>query len=470
METDLENNTNENKVKHYPTKIVFSYSLAGFGINVLYGMILTNTFYFYENFSGLSTGIVALAYVIFTIWDAINDPLLGILSDRPTKMSKKWGRRFPWMMISLLPLAVLAAFIYRPPIGVQWQTFMYMLGILIVYEVFFTLFSINNGALYPDKFRSSKNRSFYSIVSNILSLLGTGVGMILPPLLINYDDPSTYATGTFWVVLIALVPLVLSIPGCREDKDMLARNAAVELVKTEKGATWNNIKTIFKNRNFMSAFLVTFGVQILSACAYMSIPYFVTEVLELPDDNISLIFAGQIVGAAIGVLVWIPFIKKVDYVKTYKVGVFLMAGAMLPFMFLSNLIISVILAFIVGIAVSGVMITSTIMSADIIDESVLQTGERREGTYSGINVLANLISPAIATLIIAVTHLLTDYQGHDEDVSVIQTSLAKFGIRLHFSAIPVILCVIFGIIFLKTYKLTPAVAQENRAKLAELDF
>ena len=139
MELKNETNFDEKIIKDHPTKIVLSYALAGFGINALYGMILTNTFYFYENFSGLSIATVGLAYIIFTIWDAINDPLLGILSDKPTKISRKWGRRFPWIMGSIIPMIILAGLIYRPPTGVPWQTFAYMLVVLIGYEVFFTL-------------------------------------------------------------------------------------------------------------------------------------------------------------------------------------------------------------------------------------------------------------------------------------------------------------------------------------------
>ena len=468
MEIQNETNSGEKIIKDHPNRIVFSYSLATLGMNALYGMILTNTFYFYENFSGLSIPIVGAAYLIFTIWDAINDPLLGIMSDKPSKMSRKWGRRFPWIIGSIIPMILLSILIFRPPTGVPWITFVYMLVVLIAYEVFFTLFSINHNALYPDKFRTPKNRNFYSIISNVLSLIGTGIGMILPFAFIDYEDPATFTTGTLIVAGIVLVPLLLSIPGCREDKDMIERLNSMEIVKTEKGDTWKSIKTIFRNKNFLGTFVVTFGIQILSACAMLSIPYFVTEVLELSDDFVMMVFGGQIAGTAVGIFIWIPFMKKVNYVKAYIACTFLTIGAIFPIMFVNSLIAIVILATIVGIAVSGIMITSTVMCGDIIDETVIITGERREGAYSGVQVLANLISPAFAILIISITHILTGYQTHEEDVSIIQTDRAKFGIRLHFSLIPSIICLIAILIFMKMYKLTPEVAEENRKKLVDL--
>ncbi|MHA1719903.1 MAG: MFS transporter [Promethearchaeota archaeon] len=470
MNLITENEKNEKNIKDHPNTIVFSYSLATLGMNALYGMILTNTFYFYENFSGLSIATVGIVYIIFTIWDTINDPLLGILSDKPTKISRKWGRRFPWIIGAIIPIILFSILIYRPPVGVPALTFVYMLVVLIVYEVFFTLFSINHSALYPDKFRTQKNRNFYSIISNVLSLAGTGIGMILPFAFIDYDDPSTFTTGTLIVSGIVLVPLLLSIPGCREDKEMIERFNSVEIVKTKKGQTWKSIKTIFRNKNFLASFLVSFGIQILSACAMMSIPYFVTEVLDISDDFVMLVFGGQIAGTALGILIWIPFMKKVNYVKAYIGCTFLTIGAMIPIMWINTLTTLVILATIVGISVSGIMITSTVMYGDIIDETVIITEERREGAYSGIAVLANLISPAFAILIISASHLLTGYQTHEEGVSIIQTPEAKFGIRLHFALIPLIICLIAILLFMKMYKLTPTIAEDNRKKLVDLGF
>ncbi|MFX1572097.1 MAG: MFS transporter, partial [Promethearchaeota archaeon] len=56
-------------------------------------------YYFYVRTIGVQSLIIGLAVIIYAIWNAVNDPLVGYLTNRPFKFTRKWGRRFPWVMI-----------------------------------------------------------------------------------------------------------------------------------------------------------------------------------------------------------------------------------------------------------------------------------------------------------------------------------------------------------------------------------
>ena len=72
-------------------------------------------FFYYEVEIGLNVWLIGLGLVIFAIYNAINDPLLGYLTDRPFKFTKKWGRRFPWILLGGIPLGFCYFLVFTPP-------------------------------------------------------------------------------------------------------------------------------------------------------------------------------------------------------------------------------------------------------------------------------------------------------------------------------------------------------------------
>jgi len=97
------------------TKKMLSFS---FGYLLVFAMISqfnTWVFYYYEVEMGLPIVLIGLAFVIFAVWNMINDPLVGYLTDRPFKWSKKWGMRFPWMMIGVIPYLIFWWLLFAVP-------------------------------------------------------------------------------------------------------------------------------------------------------------------------------------------------------------------------------------------------------------------------------------------------------------------------------------------------------------------
>jgi len=95
-------------------------SMASYGcakaMNEFFNMaFMAFGFFFYETEIGLNVWYVGLGFVVFAIWNAINDPLVGYLTDRPFKFTRKWGRRFPWIMIGGVLWVFSYILIFIPP-------------------------------------------------------------------------------------------------------------------------------------------------------------------------------------------------------------------------------------------------------------------------------------------------------------------------------------------------------------------
>ena len=83
----------------------WSYGLGEMGVVAPISVSVFFLLFFLTQVAGLSPGQAGVILLVGRLWDAVNDPLVGILSDR-TPNFPRWGRRYPWMLGSALPLSI----------------------------------------------------------------------------------------------------------------------------------------------------------------------------------------------------------------------------------------------------------------------------------------------------------------------------------------------------------------------------
>lgn len=79
-------------------KTMASCSVGNIVTEILAAVLAVMLFAFYETEVGLGSSLTGVALIVFAVWDATNDPIVGYFSDRPFRFTKKWGRRFPWVI------------------------------------------------------------------------------------------------------------------------------------------------------------------------------------------------------------------------------------------------------------------------------------------------------------------------------------------------------------------------------------
>lgn len=105
-----------------------SYGLYFMGQNVFYGLVGYMTTYFTD--IGITAALVAIVALITKVWDAINDPILGMIMD---KVNFKKGKFLPWLRISVIAIPVATILLFIIPTGISmmakiiWATLAYML-------------------------------------------------------------------------------------------------------------------------------------------------------------------------------------------------------------------------------------------------------------------------------------------------------------------------------------------------------
>jgi len=464
---EVKNNSESSFILHSKKELV-SYRVASLPTELIQGVLNLLIFFFYEVEIGLNSLLIGLGIAIYAIWDAFNDPLLGYLTDRPFKFTKKWGRRFPFIMIGFVPMLVFFLLIFMPPdVNAQespWIIFGWLVLTTCLFDTAESVWTVNYLSLFPDKFRDNNERRKSALFEVYFGFAGVILAFMLPPLIIIYGNISSYALFAWICVAISLVCWILMIPGIRDDQETV-ENFLEKSKNLEPDSFFKTLKQVFSQKSFI-AFLVCYILyQALVQTMMASFLYFTKYNLNADIGLVAVLSAMLLVGGVLSVPFWLIYTNKTkDHRKTFIISSALMACFAFSMTFIYGLIGMLIIVFLFGISLGGYWVMLSPVYSDVIDESVSISGQRREGTYGGIRNFFLNLARVIQAMTLTVVHQLTGFvEGSDT-----QTPLALIGIRLHLGLIPGIFIAIGAIVFWKYSDLTPERVSEVKERLIQL--
>ncbi|HRZ89217.1 MAG TPA: MFS transporter, partial [Spirochaetia bacterium] len=140
----------------FPT--MSSYGMGKFLAEFLTGGFAALVFKYYETELGLSAGLVAAGVIVYSLWNAVNDPLIGYLTARPTPWAARLGRRFPWIAAGTVLCALSFVLIFAPPGSPAGGThpgllFGWLVFSVCLYDGLYSVWELNYQSVFPDRFR-----------------------------------------------------------------------------------------------------------------------------------------------------------------------------------------------------------------------------------------------------------------------------------------------------------------------------
>ncbi len=172
--------TGESKKLSFSTKL--AYGAGDLGPAITANIQVFFLLVFFTNVAGIPPGLAGAILMIGKIWDGVNDPIIGMLTDK-TK-SPRWGRRLPWLLYGAIPFSVSFFLQWIVPqfspnhSSNIWPLFWYYVAIGIISQSFYTVVNLPYTAMTPELTqdydeRTSLNsfRFTFSIGGSILSLL-----------------------------------------------------------------------------------------------------------------------------------------------------------------------------------------------------------------------------------------------------------------------------------------------------------
>jgi len=427
--------------------------------------------FYYEVVIRLNVWLIFLALSIFTVYNAINDPVIGFLVDRNMRFTRKWGRRFPWIVIGIIPWTMSVYLLFSVPdidaSANPWPIVGWLLISLLVLDTFSTLVNINVGALRPDKFRTEEERRVFSKYYTPIDILAIILGMLLPALFIDFipgDKKASYQIMGGAIAIVSLLFALLALPGNREDKIIIDRYFSTDYNKRMN--FFKASKEALKLKSFVVFFIFATCYGITIAIIVINMIYLTTFVLQVSAVTYLLILGTYLAGTFISIPFWLKYLKKInDNKKAFIVGGLAYCVALIPITFFQGLFDLLIMAFILGFASGGLnTFTSTIIFPNVVDDFVVKTEKNQKGILIGIFALLARLVATIDELIFAIVHTITRFEEDPYGAS------AVFGIRLLQGIIPAMVLLVGILIFWKFYPLTQDVVLKNKTKLDELGF
>ncbi len=453
----------ENQKRKFSYKRAVSYSIGQISDIASYQAFTFLTFTFYFAVVGLDIGWITLGFIIWSIWNSFNDTFIGYLSDRT---HTRWGRRIPWVMVSLLPIAIILFFLFVPPFsyGIIDETinFVYFLIIIIIFELFFTMYDINFTSLFPEIFITEEERAKGNNVRQLFAIFGLIAAFLLPGIFISsYTSPGPGEYPTFALI----VAIIVIIPGLIFLKFSPKGRTEFKQEYKEAPSFFNALKYCIKSKSFMRYIPAEIANWFVYGMLPVVVPLYGEFILGIGDPfMISLLLGVTFLSAAIFMtLLWKPLVQKIGPRKSWLISMTIWIITLAPLFFLGPgmEIAAFAVFFLIGIGLSGSLYIIDIIIADIVDEDEVKTGVRREGGYYGVNIFFQRFATVFVFLIIGPVFLIADW-GEFSPINI-----PDFELRSLMFIYPAI-ALIIALIAIYLYPLDGANLKQIKTLLAEL--
>jgi glycoside/pentoside/hexuronide:cation symporter, GPH family len=437
-------------------------------------------YFYYHTIVGLAPVLILIVVAINTLWSGLNDPLIGWLTDRNFKWTRKWGRRFPWILIGFIPQSLSLIMIFSAPKLDPSNPLPVMLWLIIslfLFDLFITLVDIHVMILRADKFRTERERRKYAGAWGFFDMVAQVLGMLLPPLLLFFGENNKFSY-TVMASIIALIGIIFGftfIPGAREDKIIIDRYYSR---KYERLHIFKGVWLVIKQRSFMALYISY--VLWLCATTIMTgmIVYLTTFLLRVSQDEMTLYLAVFLIGSLVSIPIWLKVLKKIgDNKKIYVIGSLLLVVLIFPLSFFQTQIDLLIMMLLIGLGNGCIWtIGMPVLFSNAQDDFLVRTGRNQKGLLVGTWAVLSLATAFIDELLITTVFTLTGFDPGISDYATLVTTpginvgLVLLGIRLLLGIVPACIVLIGAIIFWRFYPLTQEKVLENKAKILEMGF
>jgi GPH family glycoside/pentoside/hexuronide:cation symporter len=419
-----------------------------------------------------------IGFVLWGIWNMFNDPLLGALSEK-TKQKGKLGKRKLYLIISFVPLALIMIFLFTVPANFK---FWYFVFIIFTFEFFYTMFSVNTNAVFPEMFPTEKQRGDVNVFIKAFTMIAVILASLIPTFIVTPSliptidpivDPVGYAaevasinfkyiiSGIVLCAIVLIMAILFIFFGVKEKEEQTSDFE-------KRPGFLKSLKITFSNRTFIK---FTLGNMLVWYCFNVLLTIFpLYAVYVLGRTEGSLLIGVTLMLALLSAAFFMPLQarlrKKYGTRKGLMFGLGIWIITLFPLILLSNNEISRILSFIVfitiGFGLSAALFFIDIIHGDVIDQDALKFGVKRAASYYGVNAFIHRFSMILG---ITTIYIIFSGTGWSTYVPVVADPiLREIGIKALMFLFPSI-ALIGSILFFKSYDLHGKKLEEMRQEL-----
>ncbi len=401
----------------------FSYSLCGFGQNLICTIIGSYLTVFMTDAIGFNALAVAFLMLGARIFDALNDPIMGSIVDRTRT---KWGKCRPYMKWMALPIALMTAICFLPWYPNNDGGFAAISVMYVVWGMIYTVADVPYWGLSTAMSNDTYRRGNLLTIARLFCTAGAGIVTVITPIITDNMtkglDPVAKGEMLKWIYfVIAIVCCVIAVPlFFLGFKNTTERNISTE----NPPSLGHNLKLLFKNKPLMLIVLSGIGGAARMLFTYTGGLYFAKYIMD--KESMYSLFTMAIVPGGLIASLLVPwctkkFGKRNTYIWSHIVGGVAMLIAFIvgiacdrgAYTSTATTVVLLIALVIAGIPSGFGNIVTYAMIGDTVEYLELKTGERAEGICFAMQTLINKIGMAVGAFVGVLAYYMAGVAAND---------------------------------------------------------
>ena len=455
-------------MKEFGKKQFAAYGLGAVGKDMVYALSASYIMYYYQDILGLSATFVGFILMIARVFDAANDPFMGVVV---AKTNSRWGKFRPWLFTGTILNAFVLYALFAAPAVSGKALMIYFAVMYILWGVTYTMMDIPFWSMIPAVTSTVKDRENLSVVGRTSAGVGYALINVFTVMAVSKLGGGIERTGfRLFALIIAILFVIFILFTCFTIREQKEENMQTTSVKEMFKALFNNDQAIV---TVVTIVLINSALYITSNLLIYFFKYDIGGTTW--KDAYTLFTSVGGISQILGMMAVYPILRsKLSNTIIFKLGLCL---AIFGYAFLLALCLLGYSSVLTMLMVPGVMIfvangiltvLTTVFLANTVDYGEVKTGHREESVIFSMQTFVVKAASGLAVFITGVSSDLiglTSKDGLGEGISTFSSPL--LGLRLLMTILPMIGLVLALVLFTRKFILTDEKAEQIRKQLEE---
>lgn len=453
-------------MKQFGKKQIAAYGLGAVGKDMVYALSSSYVMYYYKDVMGLSAGFVGLILMIARVFDAANDPFMGIIVART---HNRWGRFRTWIFTGTVLNAFVLYALFSAPDLSRTGLMVFFSVIYILWGVTYTMMDIPFWSMIPSVTSQPADRERLSVVGRTCAGIGNALITVFAMMSVNKLGHGSEAVGfSRLAMIVSVIFLITELFLCHavqkeEDDTKLQTTSIREMFK----ALFDNDQAMV---TVLTIVLVNFALYVTSNL----IIYFFKYDISGEGWVSSYTFFSAVGGAGqmLGMMILYPLLRKklsntaifrlclIMAIAGYSV---LLITCMTPYV--HNMVILCAVGVLIFAANGMLTVLTTVFLSASVDYGEVKTGMRQESVIFSMQTFVVKLASGLAVFAAGIGLDLIGLKGNTDQTAAVVTQSAQslHGLRMLMTILPMIGLAAALFVFIRKFTLT----DEKIAEMAE---
>ena len=441
----------------------FGYMFGDWGGCMTFALMASIFSMYCTNVLKINASVMGVLTIVWTIWDAINDPMMGALMDKAfAKKHHKNGKFRPWLLRATPLLGVSAIALWTVPTLLDGIPLLVALfSFKILYEASYTMFNIPMGSLLSAMSTNDSERASLSSARGVGAMIGNMIPGMIGPVIIGMFGDTTSTGYMITGVACAVVGFVICLLhyALTEERVVVAEETKADDIKIS-----DILEVVKKNRPFIALCIHGVCICTMQYLAENISMYMYSAVYH--DVTYKTLASALSSPFMLGSMIFVPFMcKKLGLEKLIRYSL-LIGGGICAALFVMHLVFDIhplVHGVMLGLG-SGFAMVSIQMQWGLVGEAIdyneYITGKRTEGSIYGTFNLSRRIGQAIGS---GFAFYALSWIGYDGTAAV-QSAGTIVGLKALCVLVPALFILGSWAAFKFVWNITPEVRAEMAAK------